>query len=79
MSPDAVMSLASRGGYAARRGACGPVAGVPGPAYTLPDLLYATYEHRLIAELDPERLPRHVAVLADGNRRWPGPTRRADR
>src|SRR5215212_11221450 len=33
-------------------------------------LLYATYEHRLIAELDPNRLPRHVAVLADGNRRW---------
>jgi short-chain Z-isoprenyl diphosphate synthase len=33
-------------------------------------LLYATYEHRLIAELDPQRLPRHVAVLADGNRRW---------
>lgn len=33
-------------------------------------LLYATYEHRLVAELDPERLPRHVAVLADGNRRW---------
>ena len=33
-------------------------------------LLYATYEHRLIAELDRTRLPRHVAVLADGNRRW---------
>jgi short-chain Z-isoprenyl diphosphate synthase len=33
-------------------------------------LLYATYEHRLIAELDYSRLPRHVAVLADGNRRW---------
>ena len=33
-------------------------------------LLYATYEHRLIAELDPERRPQHVAVLADGNRRW---------
>ena len=33
-------------------------------------LLYATYEHRLIAELDHGRLPRHVAVLADGNRRW---------
>ena len=33
-------------------------------------LLYATYEHRLIAELDHSRLPRHVAVLADGNRRW---------
>jgi short-chain Z-isoprenyl diphosphate synthase len=33
-------------------------------------LLYATYEHRLIAELDYSRLPQHVAVLADGNRRW---------
>ena len=33
-------------------------------------LLYVTYEHRLIAELDHSRLPRHVAVLADGNRRW---------
>ena len=33
-------------------------------------LLYSTYEHRLIAELDPLQLPRHVAVLADGNRRW---------
>jgi short-chain Z-isoprenyl diphosphate synthase len=33
-------------------------------------LLYATYEHRLIAELDRSRMPRHVAVLADGNRRW---------
>ena len=33
-------------------------------------LLYATYEHRLIAELDHSRLPRHIAVLADGNRRW---------
>ena len=33
-------------------------------------LLYATYEHRLTAELDRTRLPRHVAVLADGNRRW---------
>ncbi|WP_114558649.1 isoprenyl transferase [Desertihabitans aurantiacus] len=33
-------------------------------------LLYSTYEHRLLAEIDPRRLPRHVAVLADGNRRW---------
>jgi len=33
-------------------------------------LLYTTYAHRLIAELDRTRLPRHVAVLADGNRRW---------
>ncbi|QGF24108.1 isoprenyl transferase [Raineyella fluvialis] len=33
-------------------------------------LLYSTYEHRLTAELDPAALPQHVAVLADGNRRW---------
>lgn len=33
-------------------------------------LLYSTYEQRLIAELDRKRLPKHVAVLADGNRRW---------
>ncbi|GAB3766582.1 isoprenyl transferase [Microlunatus parietis] len=33
-------------------------------------LLYSTYEHRLVAELDRNRLPQHVAVLADGNRRW---------
>ncbi len=33
-------------------------------------LLYSTYEHRLIAELDSSQLPQHVAVLADGNRRW---------
>ena len=33
-------------------------------------LLYSTYEQRLFAELDRDRLPRHVAVLADGNRRW---------
>ena len=30
----------------------------------------ATYEQRLIAELAGEVLPRHVAVLADGTRRW---------
>lgn len=33
-------------------------------------LLYSTYEQRLLAEIDRTRLPRHVAVLADGNRRW---------
>ncbi len=32
--------------------------------------LYSTYEHRLIAELDHDQLPQHIAVLADGNRRW---------
>ena len=33
-------------------------------------LLYATYEKSLLAQLDRTRLPHHVAVLADGNRRW---------
>ncbi len=33
-------------------------------------LLYETYVRRLIAQLDRDRLPRHVAVMADGNRRW---------
>lgn len=33
-------------------------------------LLYSTYEQRLLGEIDPDRLPRHVAVMADGNRRW---------
>lgn len=33
-------------------------------------LLYSTYEQRLLDEIDPERLPQHVAVMADGNRRW---------
>ena len=32
-------------------------------------LLYSTYEQRLLAELDRDRLPRHVAVLADGDRK----------
>lgn len=33
-------------------------------------LLYRSYESRLTAEIDRERLPHHVAVMADGNRRW---------
>ena len=33
-------------------------------------LLYGTYERRLAAELTPERVPRHVGVILDGNRRW---------
>ncbi|GAA4288740.1 isoprenyl transferase [Georgenia daeguensis] len=35
-----------------------------------PDLLYQLYERRLVAALDPERIPRHVGVILDGNRRW---------
>jgi short-chain Z-isoprenyl diphosphate synthase len=33
-------------------------------------LLYSAYERRVLREIDRSRLPRHVAVLADGNRRW---------
>jgi short-chain Z-isoprenyl diphosphate synthase len=32
--------------------------------------LYRYYERRLLAQLDRDALPRHIAVLADGNRRW---------
>ena len=34
------------------------------------DLLYEVYERRLARSLDPERMPRHVGVILDGNRRW---------
>lgn len=33
-------------------------------------LLYRIYERRLAASLVPDRLPHHVAVVIDGNRRW---------
>ena len=33
-------------------------------------LLYSTYERNLLSHLDRNRLPHHVAVMADGNRRW---------
>jgi short-chain Z-isoprenyl diphosphate synthase len=35
-----------------------------------PELLYQLYERRLLAGLDPDRIPRHVGVILDGNRRW---------
>jgi short-chain Z-isoprenyl diphosphate synthase len=34
------------------------------------DLLYAAYERRLAASLPADRIPRHVGVILDGNRRW---------
>ena len=34
------------------------------------DVLYGIYERRLAAFLTPERVPRHVGVMLDGNRRW---------
>jgi len=36
----------------------------------LRDVLYAAYERRIRARLDPDRMPRHVGVMLDGNRRW---------
>ncbi|MBK7819680.1 MAG: isoprenyl transferase [Tessaracoccus sp.] len=35
-----------------------------------PRWMYATYERGVLEHLDRAALPRHVAVLADGNRRW---------
>ncbi len=36
----------------------------------LSDLVYGAYARRISASLDPERIPRHVGVILDGNRRW---------
>ena len=36
----------------------------------LSDVLYGAYERRLAASLPPDRVPRHVGVILDGNRRW---------
>ncbi len=36
----------------------------------LRNLLYAVYERRVEHDLDRARLPRHVGVMCDGNRRW---------
>jgi short-chain Z-isoprenyl diphosphate synthase len=33
-------------------------------------LLYGAYERRLAAALTRDRVPRHVGVILDGNRRW---------
>ncbi|MCI1675661.1 MAG: isoprenyl transferase [Ancrocorticia sp.] len=35
-----------------------------------PAFLYSLYERRLQRQLDPAQLPRHIAVMLDGNRRW---------
>ncbi|WP_147681484.1 isoprenyl transferase [Actinomyces ruminicola] len=34
------------------------------------NLLYNLYERRLAAQVKPERVPQHVGVILDGNRRW---------
>ncbi|MDQ4084475.1 MAG: hypothetical protein M3165_01525, partial [Actinomycetota bacterium] len=34
------------------------------------DVAYDLYERRVRRELPKERLPKHVGVIVDGNRRW---------
>ena len=36
----------------------------------LSHLLYSAYERRLVADMSPQNLPRHIGVMLDGNRRW---------
>jgi short-chain Z-isoprenyl diphosphate synthase len=36
----------------------------------LSDLAYRMYERRIQRQLDRARIPRHIAVMLDGNRRW---------
>lgn len=36
----------------------------------LSELVYGVYERRLRRNLDASRIPHHVAVMLDGNRRW---------
>ncbi|GAB3521387.1 isoprenyl transferase [Arthrobacter monumenti] len=36
----------------------------------LPGLLYDVYERRLSKSLPPDRIPGHIGVMVDGNRRW---------
>ncbi|SNT13023.1 short-chain Z-isoprenyl diphosphate synthase [Micrococcales bacterium KH10] len=36
----------------------------------MPRYLYRLYEKRLLASLPADRMPRHVGVILDGNRRW---------
>jgi short-chain Z-isoprenyl diphosphate synthase len=34
------------------------------------DLVYGAYERRLKSQIPADRLPRHVGIILDGNRRW---------
>ncbi|MFF0264476.1 isoprenyl transferase [Kribbella sp. NPDC004536] len=36
----------------------------------LRDAVYGLYERRLTRSLSPDRIPRHIGVIIDGNRRW---------
>lgn len=41
-----------------------------GPREGLKHLAYSLYERRLLAELPQGRMPQHIGVVVDGNRRW---------
>ena len=34
------------------------------------EAIYTPYAGRVRRRLDPDRIPRHVGVILDGNRRW---------
>ncbi|MGG5171964.1 isoprenyl transferase [Pseudarthrobacter sp. J1738] len=36
----------------------------------LPGFLYSFYERRLLRSLPADRIPNHIGVMVDGNRRW---------
>ncbi|MBG6182833.1 short-chain Z-isoprenyl diphosphate synthase [Arthrobacter sp. CAN_A214] len=38
--------------------------------WKFPEFLYSYYERRLQRSLSPERIPHHIGVMVDGNRRW---------
>lgn len=38
--------------------------------HRLRDAVYGVYERRLARSLSPDRIPRHIGVIIDGNRRW---------
>ncbi|WP_241156303.1 isoprenyl transferase [Leucobacter chromiireducens] len=42
----------------------------PQPSSPRTGLLYRLYSRRLRREIDPARVPQHIAVIVDGNRRW---------
>ncbi|GAA1635092.1 polyprenyl diphosphate synthase [Actinoplanes couchii] len=48
----------------------GPVVLVGGSLRGMMRMVYAFYARRLRRQLDPAVVPRHVAMVMDGNRRW---------
>ncbi len=46
------------------------VCGREGEPMRIPEFLYSIYERRLSREIDATRIPRHVGIILDGNRRW---------